>query len=297
MNSRFRFARRRDSCVLLSGCTGRAARVRRPLRPRRTRALRAPWCVQGTLYLITLLLASTNVLAQRGVPAPPGPPGPPPASPTVREMPDAFNTAVLAPRRWAIDGLSGEVLYGLERRTTVGFRAPYTLGAGLAGMLLIGGTLRYRVWDAGPWSSAFSVSGSYGVFDRAKGTGLKHLSLAATIAYQRTRAHALALSAYGGGLKLVSLGTAAGVDWRMLMATSTHYPSRWFGYQIGAGWMQHLDAQIADTVITAPAPLALRAAMMFVYRAKLHISLGITGAMTTSGVPLPLPFINVQRQL
>ena len=61
--------------------------------------------------------------------------------------------------------------------------------------------------------------------------------------------------------------------------------------------MQHLDAQIADTVITAPAPLAFRAAMMFVYRAKLHISLGITGALTTGGVPLPLPFINVQRQL
>lgn len=276
MNSRFVFARG----------------VGRGLLPDRRRAqsvgkLRA-------VAAVGIMLAGHTASAQRGIPETAEAAAPPPL---VRELPDAFNTTVLSPRRWAIDSVSGEVLYGLERRMTVGLRAPYTIGAGLGGLFLIGGSMRYRVFDAGPWSASFSLSGTYGVFDRAKGTGLKHLSIDATLAYQRTSAHMLALSAYGGDFKLVTLGTGVGADWRMLMATSTHYPVPWFGYQLGVGWMQSLEAQVADTKITAPAPVAFRTAMTFVYRKKLLFSLGLTGAFTTSGQPLPVPFFNVQRHL
>ncbi len=216
------------------------------------------------------------------------------ASPVDR-FPGTFDAGSLDEGQWSADVLPvPELHYGLTKELTVG----------VGGMTLATATgrptasvdLRYRVWGEGRWASTLTLGGSYGGGSMV----LRRFEAAMTIEHRASSRRSLALTVYGGGLRIGiakdAMSTVTGsVEGAVVMLSHLHFPASWFGYQLSLGWMPHLTGKFdypgGSTELDASKliPLAARVMLMFKAGPRWMISLGVPA------LPIPLPYLGVQR--
>jgi hypothetical protein len=221
------------------------------------------------------------------------------ASP-VDNFPGMFDAASLDARRWNLELLPVPALrYGLTDELMVGISATTLLTSVSSPTLSV--DLRYRLWGRGRWASTLSLGAAYGN-DPVR---LRRFETALTVERRASPRRSLALTIYaaglhvGGGLRAddaeQASPTTVGAEGGAVMLSHYHFPLRWFGYQLSAGWAPRLLARLdapgttLDLDISEIAPVAGRLMVMFKPGPAWLIRLGIPAA------PLPVPYLGLER--